>query len=103
MANVLVKDTFRGNFDLFWKLNSQNDVKRIFLTPFCIALKRIKPYSKYGSYLVKKGKWLLHTKNCANKAGRSFIDLTSTTLIDDPLHCNQLCRLQLPSKIIIVF
>ena len=60
VVDVLVKDTFRGNSDLFWKLNSQNDAKRIFLIPFCIAHKLIKPYFKYGSYLVEKGKWMLH-------------------------------------------
>ena len=56
MANVLVKDTFRGNFELVWKLNSQNDAKRVFLIPVCIAHKLIKPQSKYGSYFVEKGK-----------------------------------------------
>ena len=59
------------------------------------------PHSKSGSYFVKKGKWLVHTKNCRNQAGRSFIDLTGTTLSEDPMHCTQLCRLRLPSKIII--
>ena len=103
MANVLVKDTFRGNFELVWKLNSQNDAKRVFLIPVCIAHKLIKPQSKYGSYFVKKGKWLLHTRNCKNQASRSFINLTSTTLSEDPVHCNQLCRIQLPSKMIVIF
>ena len=98
MADVLVKDTFKGNFDLFWKLNSPNDAKRIFPTLVCIAHKLKKPYSKYRSYFVEKGKWLLHTRNCRNQAGRSFIDLTGMTLTDDPRHCNQLCRLQLPLK-----
>ena len=100
---VLVKDTFGANSEFFWKLYSQNNAKRIFLITVCVAHKLITPHSKSGSYFVKKGKWLVHTKNCRNQAGRSFIDLTSTTLSEDLGHCTQLCRLQLPSKMIIVF
>ena len=59
--------------------------------------------SKSGSYFVEKGKLLMHTRNCRNQASKSFIDLIGTTLIEDPGHCTQLCRLQLPSKMIIVF
>ena len=50
MADVLVKDTFKGNSELVWKLNSQNDAERIFLIPVCVAHKLIKPHSKSGSY-----------------------------------------------------
>ena len=83
--------------------SSQNDAERIFLILVCVAHKLIKPHSKYESYFVEKGKWLLHTRDFRNQAGRSFIGLTGTTLTKDPGHCNQLCRLQLPSNMIINF
>ena len=101
VAAVLVKDTFGANSKFFWKFYSQNDAQRIFLILVCVAHKLIMPHSKSGSYFVKKRKWLVHTRNFRNQAGRSFIDLTGTTLIEDPGHCTQLCRLRLPSKMII--
>jgi len=84
---VLVKDTFGGNSKFFRKLYSQNDAKRIFLLPVCIAHELITPHYKSGSYFVEKGKWLVHTKNCRNQACRFFIDLTSTTLSEELGHC----------------
>ena len=101
VAAVLFKDTFGVNSKFFQKLYSQNDVERIFLLPVCVAHKLITPHYKSGSYFVEKGKRLVHTRNCRNQACRSFIDLIGTTLSEDPGHCTQLCRLQLPSKMII--
>ena len=40
----------------------------------------------------------MHTRNCRNHAGRSFINLTGTTISEDPKLWNQLRRLQLPLK-----
>ena len=87
----------------FWKLYSQNDAERIFQILIYVAHKLITPNSKLGSYFVEKGKWVVHTRNCRNQAGSTFIDLTGTTLSEDPGYCTQLCMLQLPSKMIIVF
>ena len=102
-GRCLVKDTFGANSEFFWKLYSQNDAERIFLIPVCVVDKLITPHSKSGSYFVEKGKWLVHTRNSRNQVSRSFIDLTGTTLSEDSGHYTQLCRLQLPSKMIIVF
>ena len=47
----------------------------------------------------------MHTRNCRNQAGRSFINLIGTTISEDPEQAelwNQLCRLQFPSKMIVV-
>ena len=57
VVDVLVKDTFGANFEFFWKLYSQNDAKRIFLIPVCVAHKLITAHSKSGSYFFEKGKW----------------------------------------------
>ena len=46
-----------------------------------------------GLIWVKKDNGLLHTRNCRNQAG--------TTISEDLELWNQLCRLQLPSKILL--
>ena len=43
---------------------------------------------------------MLHARNFRNEAGRSFTNLTGTTISEYPELWNQLCRLQLPSKIL---
>ena len=100
MAYVLVKDTFRWNSELVWKLYSQNDSERILQIHVCVNDKLIRHHSKSGAYLIEKGQWLLHTRNFRNQAGRSFTNLTGTTISEYPELWNQLCRLQLPSKIL---
>ena len=55
VAYVLVKDTFRWNSELVWKLYSQNYSERILQILVCVGDKLIRPHSKYGAYLVEKG------------------------------------------------